>query len=369
VRPGLIAMLLSMAIVMGACTGVPIASRADPTSTAAGASSERSSPSVEPSRGVASAPAQPMTIDVGFIPSLSYAPLYVAYEKGYFREQGLVLNLEPGGPGPTAQLGAGQLQIAGFGFDAAYFNALARGIEIRAILPLGSVSAEDGSFSPLVVRRELWDSGAVRDVADLRGRRVAKSGTTVGSIRYMLELALATGGLAIRDVDLVEGLSFPDIAQALAQGAIDASLLSEPFVTFSEERGISAVLSDRHDVGVQVNALGVNGAFARANPDAVTSFAIAYLRGARDLYGEGRRAPENVAIIEQYTKIPSATILRTRQPYTDPNGELLVDSILALQRYALSNAAAELSEPLAADQLIDPSFAHRAVAVLGPFQP
>ena len=40
---------------------------------------------------------EPLHLDVGYVPSLVYAPLYVAYEKSYFRERGLDLTLEPGG--------------------------------------------------------------------------------------------------------------------------------------------------------------------------------------------------------------------------------------------------------------------------------
>ena len=77
----------------------------------------------------------PLRLDVGYVPSLVYAPLYTAVEKGYFRERGLELNLEPGGGSPTAQVGAGQLQLAGIGLDVAYLNSRARGIDIRFVLP------------------------------------------------------------------------------------------------------------------------------------------------------------------------------------------------------------------------------------------
>jgi NitT/TauT family transport system substrate-binding protein len=328
-----------------------------------------SAPSAAPTGAVAPARPAPLHLDVGYVPSLVYAPLYTAVEKGYFRERGLELNLEPGGGSPTAQVGAGQLQLAGIGLDVAYLNSRARGIDIRFVLPVSSVNAAQGSSTPLVVRKELWDDGTVRGVADLRGRRVAQLGAAVGITYYLLALALDTGGLTMDDIDLVRGLNFPDMPQALAQGAIDAALLAEPFYTLSEERGIVVLLSDRHDVGVQVNGMVVNAAFARDNPSAVVDFAVAYLRGVRDLAGGGRDAPENLAIVEQYTKVPAATVIRTRPSYTDPNGEFDVDSLLTQQRFFFANAQLELAQPLPADQLVDPTFARRAVEILGRASP
>jgi len=330
--------VLLLAGTLAACAPAapaPAASGAAPAPAAGGvapASAPASAPAPAASAAAptaAPAPAarrEPLHLDVGYVPSLVYAPLYVAYEKGYFRERGLELSLEPGGGSPTAQVGAGNLQLAGLGLDAAYLNARARGVDIRFVLPVSSVEAENGSSTPLVVRKELWDDGSVRSVADLRGRKVAQLGNAVGITYYLLALAMETGGLTMQDIDLVRGLNFPDMPQALAQGAIDAALLAEPFVTLSEDRGIVAILSDRHDVGVQVNGMAVNGAFARAHPEAMVDFAVAYLRAVRDLYGDGRNTPEHLAIVEQYTRVPADTVRRTRPSYTDPNGEFLLVS-------------------------------------------
>jgi NitT/TauT family transport system substrate-binding protein len=347
---------------------------ATPRAPATGESPASKVPAASAPAGVTSAPTaarparEPVTVHVGFIPSLAYAPLYLAHEKGYYRERGVEVNLEPGAGSPTAQLGAGQLQLAGLGFDAAFFNARARGIELRVILPVSGIQPSEPSTSPLVLRKELWDNGTVRSVADLKGRKVAQNGTSTGSTQYMLSLALAKAGLTLNDVELVQGLNFADIPQALAQGGIDASALSEPFLTLSLERNIAVVLSEDHAPGVQANGIAVNGAFAHANPEAVVDFAVAYLRGARDLYGEGRNKPENLAIIEKYTKVPAATVARTRHSYADPNGGLYTDSLLAMQEFIFANTAVELPEPLKLEEIVDPTYARRAVEILGEFR-
>jgi NitT/TauT family transport system substrate-binding protein len=364
------AMLLLGSLLAACAPGAAPASSAAltrPPATAPAPAAQVAAPTAAPPTSTARR--EPLHLDVGYVPSLVYAPLYVAYEKGYFRERGLDLTLEPGGGSPTAQVGAGNLQLAGIGLDAAYLNSRARGIDIRFVLPVSSVDATNASSTPLVVRKELADSGAVRGVADLRGRKVAQLGSAVGITYYLLALALETGGLDISDVDLVRGLNFPDMPQALAQGAIDAALLAEPFVTLSEDRGIVAILSDRHDVGVQVNGMVVSAGFAREHPDAVVDFAVAYLRAVRDLYGDGRNTPEHLAIVEQYTRVPAATVRRTRPSYTDPNGEFLLDSLMAQQRFFFTQTPLELPEPLPADQLVDPIPALRAVELLGPFRP
>ena len=99
----------------GAAPSAPASSvSAAPTAAVVGAAS---APTAAPARQA------PLRLDVGYVPSLVYAPLYTAVEKGYFRERGLELNLEPGGGSPTAQVGAGQLQLAGIGLDVAYLNS------------------------------------------------------------------------------------------------------------------------------------------------------------------------------------------------------------------------------------------------------
>ena len=69
---------------------------------------------------------------------------------------------------------------------------------------------------PLMVRKNLSDSGVVRSAADLRGRRIARNGASVGTFLYGIYLPLNAEGLTLADVDLVTGLDFPDMLAALS---------------------------------------------------------------------------------------------------------------------------------------------------------
>jgi len=68
----------------------------------------------------------------------------------------------------------------------------------------------------------------VRDYSDLRGLRFALPSQSAG-LAAEYHRVLEQGGLSEADLDL-KLLSFPDSALAIANGAIDASMLTEPFI-------------------------------------------------------------------------------------------------------------------------------------------
>jgi NitT/TauT family transport system substrate-binding protein len=90
--------------------------------------------------------------------------------------------------------------------------------------------------SAVVVRRD----GPVRSVADLRGRTIAVP-SRFSDERLIVFRALATVGLSGRDVHMVE-MAPPDVASALAVGAIDAFSMGEPYPSQAEMGGFGRVL-------------------------------------------------------------------------------------------------------------------------------
>lgn len=299
--------------------------------------------------------AEPTRVRVGHIPALISGPLFIALDKGYFREVGLDVQLEPlwQANEMLAGLASGDLQVGTGGIGAAHMNAIHRGVGVRIVAPLHT--ERPPVTTPLVVSKALWDSGQVRSVADLRGKRVAVN-SRGSATEYWLYAALQTGGLSPRDVE-VQTLGFPDAVLAMENGALDAAMVGEPAATQGERQGSIVRLSEDFVDGFQVTAVYFTEPFAREQRPAGEAFVGAFLRAARDLEGDRYRAPENLQILEHHTRVPAELIAASRRPFHDPDGQVAIGDFQRLHDFFMSQGALNFSEPLDMATLVDPSFA------------
>ncbi len=312
--------------------------------------------------------AQPaVRVRVVHVPVLIFAPLYVAIERGYFAREGIEVELitTPGGVSSFAVLAGGRAEVVVGGLGAALFNAAARGLDFKVV---GPVHMERPPVStPLVISKKAWDSGEIRAVRDLRGRKVSVN--VLGSAtEFWLHSALLRGGLTIDDVDLV-AVNFPDVPAALVNGAIAAGLLGEPLATLAEDRGQIVRLSQDFIDGVQVTALYYSGEFMRRYPRQAVGFMVAWLRASRDLFGDGYRRDDVARIVEKYTGVPAAVVKRAAAPYHEPNGRMNFNDFKRLQEFFRKRGALTYDRPLEPAQYIDTTYVREALKILGPFTP
>lgn len=314
--------------------------------------------------GDADVPITEAEVRMSHVPSFVYAGMYVAVERGYFAERGLDVELViVRGGDTTFQVANQTLQFAGGSPDAAFFNALERDLPVMSV---GSLAANpmDRSTTPLVVRKDLFESGQVQKVADLEGMKVANL-VPGGITEYLTALALGVGDLTIDTVDYVSPMRFPQMVDALSTETIDAALVAEPFAAMAEQRDIAVRLSTEHDLGEQILFIKTNREFAEENPDVVVNFLIGYLKGARDLADGGFVKPENMEIIQKYTEVSPEIINAAVTPILPPNGEFNEDSIMAQQRFHMDMDRLEYDELKPADSFLERSYLERAVAFLG----
>lgn len=361
-RPAVGATVTSAAPAGGA-TAVPAATSAGAAASPVGTAGA----ATRPAGGAATTAGGGLTkVRVGYVPVLLYAPLFVAIEKGYFREAGIESVLTPlaGGADIISQTVAGNFEAGLGGMGAAALNAAKRNLSFRIVA--SHHSERPPLTTPLVVAKKKKDDGTFRTVADLKGKKVAVNARGSAS-EYWLQAALAKGGLTFKDIELA-ALPFDQTAAALEGGALDASLLGEPLVTLAEQKGLVARLSDDFLTDAQGTVIFYNLTWAQAERDLAERWLAAWLRGARDLQGDGYSQAANTAIIEKYTKVPKEVVAVARPPRHDPDGKLNLSDMQAQQEFFLKTGTLTYTDLIDLRTIIDPSFAEKAVARLGPFQ-
>lgn len=315
----------------------------------------------------AAALADGIPVKVGVTGRPDQAALELAFHRGYFTQQGLAVELVGGGIGGeeyVSALASNRIQVAAGAPNAAVFNAINRGIDLRIVADWSHVgTAEDSTFS-LVARADLMRSGEVKSAADLKGRTVGV-GPSRGSYNEMfIAELLAAANLTFADIDAAY-ISFPDGLAALSGKKVAATLLIEPLVMMAHERGIGDVLltAGAIDPGAQVAAVMYAPDFAK-NRDAATRYMVGYLQGVRDfndafIAGKNKDAAIDI-LVEALTLKDRAIWARMPAHEVDPDGRVNLRHIKAEAAFyqhqgTLSGAIPDL------DKSVDPSFAEEAV--------
>ncbi|HEY4278418.1 MAG TPA: ABC transporter substrate-binding protein [Conexibacter sp.] len=279
-------------------------------------------------------------LTVGVFGALSDAGLYIAQDKGYFRDEGLNVKFVPTGTAEQviSVLAAGKVDAAGTAPTPGLFNAIQRGVNVKILSDKGQVGP-GYNWVALVVRRDEADSGAIRDIADLKGKKVALPGNGTSTAAEFSDL-LRTRGLTLRDVTIQAG-NPADALVALANRAVDAAVLQEPFITLARLRGVGVNMAGLGDTSPS----GENGVIAISeklvsDPTTTRKLMDAYLRGVADYNaafprggGRGTGTDEIVSILSRNTPVRGADLYAQMQPVLFPSdGTVNTASIDAFQQ-------------------------------------
>ena len=149
------------------------------------------------------------TVILAYSPSLSFAPLFVAIEKGYLKEQGIELKLELFKSGSEAVAFAANGQIAGIagGLGASNFNGAYKNMGVKIVAPM-AIQPTKGAPAPILVRSDLVNE--IKSPKQLKGKRIAVGGGAGATGEYMLLRVLEKEGIEKKDITLVN-LAFPDM--------------------------------------------------------------------------------------------------------------------------------------------------------------
>lgn len=325
---------------------------------------------------VAPAHAQSQPVRVGIANVVSDGSIFIADRKGYFKDEGLSVEITPftSGANMVAPLGSGQLDVGGGSASAGFYNAVARGIRMRIVADKAS-SLPGYTVNRLVVLKSHVDSGRFKTLADLKGMKIGMNATGVSN-EVTLDAALKRGGLVRSDVNITL-MGMPDYVPALLNKAIDAAMATEPHGTIAVRNGsaVAIVGDDELIPGHQIANLLYSNDFATKRPEDARKFMKAYVRALRFYNGAlkdsrmaGPNAEEVIAILTQNTPIKDPAIFRIIIPNgADPNGFINVPSLQLdldnFRSYGLIKGEVDMK------QVVDTTFVDWAVKELGPFQP
>jgi NitT/TauT family transport system substrate-binding protein len=304
------------------------------------------------------------TVVIGTVPTIGDAPLICADVRGYFKDEGIALDVESFriARDMIPLVARGDLKLIGGSMNVSYFNAVARG------LPLIYVAnrAQSPAYHNLMVRDDL--AAAITAPKDLKGRAIGLTG--IGSILdYEVAMVLAAGGLQWSDVE-IKDVGFPEMAIAFQNKAIDAGILVSPYIEVAEGEGARRWVDPEIYIKrpLEVSGLMANTEWAGQNEDLLDRFMVAFIKGVRCYLEAAALGPNRGELIDalvERTPIKDRKVYETMVwPGINPDARVLRDSVLALQDFFI--AQGHLPERLPIGRLVDERYVEAALAQIGP---
>jgi len=303
----------------------------------------------------------PVKLKMVLLPYLTHAPFFIAEEEGYFAEEGIQIEFVrlPRQAEAVPSLAQSDLDVIGGATSVALLNAMARGARIKFVAERGYISSTGCTFSGLMARNTLLETGELDGPAQLKGRRISLILTTFTG--YNLNRLLKKADLTLDDVE-IKYLPANMRPEALESGTIDLTGTAEPWITRMSQAGQASLwISDSQELpDFSLGVVLYGPTLLEKNPDAGRRFMVAYLKAVRQ-YNLGK-TERNLEILTKHTKLDKELLRQACWPSFRENGQINAQSITEFQDWAVKTKL--LDSPVTVEQFWDPSFAEHANKVL-----
>ena len=291
--------------------------------------------------------------------SIFYAPMYVAFEEGYFEEEGLKVNLVNGlgaDKTMTAVL-SGDADIGFMGAEASIYVYNEGASDY--VVNFAQLTQRAGNF---LVSRDVneeftWDN--------IKGKTVI-GGRKGGMPQMVFEYILKKQGIdPTKDLNIIQNIDFGLTAQAFASGEGDYTIEFEPQATALELEGAGKVVAS---LGVEsgkvpYTAFSAKKSYIEKNPEVIQGFTNAIQKGMEYV---NSHTPEEIAkvIAPQFpeTENEKLVMIVTRYYDQDTWKDNLIfeeESLNLLQD--ILDMAGELTARVPYEDVITRKFAEKAL--------
>ncbi|USZ49585.1 ABC transporter substrate-binding protein [Halomonas sp. DN3] len=299
-------------------------------------------------------------LEVGYMPILPVAQLFVMEGEGWTEEAGLELELTrfSSGPAMVQALASGDLDVMYFGIGPAMV-ARANGVPIKVLA--AAIQEQIG----LVARGELASlmadadpAQAIADFTEREGRRPKIATFPKGSVpdtvlRYWLDERLGIGSDAVEIV----AMGADRVQQALLAGAVDAASTLEPILsTVTERLDDAQIVAHASDMlpGQPGAVLAARESLLEQRPDAVSTLLELHLRATHALVDTPQQVAPSVREFVGKRLVPLETVeAALSSPFAnygaDPHA--IVEGTRTMHDFQLANGT--LKQGLDIDTLFD----------------
>jgi len=305
------------------------------------------------SRGGSGPAEQEYCVSAG--PYLTMSSLYLARERGYFRQAGLPLKLleMPSTNQVIPLMADGKIDIAFVAINAGLINAVVRGAPIRIVAGRNLTSPECPTTILYVNARAF--PGGVADLRQLKGRRFAvRRSVSLGL--FWLDMMLTSAGMTLDDVEVVR-LRRPEAVAALTGGRVDAMLSSDLKLTraAASREIIPSIPLARAAPNFQYSFIAFGPRLLRGDVDVGARFLSAYLRATREFIGGA--TPKFMDEYAARNGLDPEAVRTACRENTRADGEIQVQDVQRVIDWCVQRRLVE--KALSAADLIDHRFLDR----------
>ncbi|RUT48161.1 ABC transporter substrate-binding protein [Paenibacillus anaericanus] len=301
------------------------------------------------------------TVKIGEVTrSVFYAPEYVAIEKGFFKEEGLNVELQttPGGDKTMTALLSGAIDVALVGAETSIY-VYQQGAE-DPVINFAQLTQTDGTF--LVSREEMSDF----DWSKVKGSVFL--GQRKGGMPQMAgEFTLKKHEIdPHNDLELIQNIEFANIAAAFASGTGQFVQLFEPQASIIEAEGKGHVVASfgTESGKLPYTVFMTKQSYIKDNQQVVQKFTNAIHKA--QLWVQEHSPEETAKTISPFFKdsdqaILASAVKRYLEQGSYAESPALMDSAWN-NLLDIMESAGELKERVPAEKLVDNTFADSAVA-------
>jgi len=276
--------------------------------------------------------------------NVAFLPVYVAQEKGFFKDAGLEVLLVMFNAGSTnlQALAGGDIQIMGSAFVETV-GGRAAGMDIKNFWGICNL-----------MPFQLYSQADFKSMKDARGKRFAIS--RFGSLTdFLTRATLRHFGLDAKDVTILQIGSTPARFAALTAKAVDASIVWFPVTEIAKSQGYNKLL-DLKEVFPEwpYETFAAKESWLTKEKDQATKFLQAYHRGVK--YTRENKN-DSVKIMQKYVKMDPAYAPAGYDEYRDSfplNGQIAEKVIPEVIEQEFK--VGRIKRKISLDELLDRSF-------------